>query len=163
MAKRKSTNDPISSLSVPSNLDGRPPGGIGTEGTASGRSTRRSETPEDGASVPNQVLELTKELLKPPAEVTKAAYANARDAMNTLGSKFTKGRKTDRIAAWKELQYDLMSNMGTLVPYAVAFEKVISLSMDIEDYLKGAETGSGKNPIDEIRNFLNAPPIEMDN
>lgn len=81
--------------------------------------------------------------------------------MRMIGESFVATREHDRIKAYKELQSALMIYSGILAPFAMAYKDIIGTTLDIEEYLKGSESKSGKSPIEEVREFLNRPPEEI--
>lgn len=74
-----------------------------------------------------------------------------------IGENFTRNRRTDRVGAWKRLQEDLMNNAHKLVPFAVSLKEILGTTIDIEQFLKGSESTTGRSPVEEIRDFLNSP------
>ena len=47
-----------------------------------------------------------------------------------------------------------MNNAHLLVPYVVSLKEILGTTIDIEDFLKGSESNTGKSPLEEIQNFL---------
>jgi len=50
-----------------------------------------------------------------------------------------------------------MNNAGKLVPFVVSLKEVLGTVIDIESFLKGSESNSGRSPLEEIQLFLTAP------
>lgn len=57
--------------------------------------------------------------------------------------------------AYKQLQEDLMVNAHKLVPFIVSLKEVLGTTIDIEEFLKGSESNTGRSPLEEIQAFLN--------
>lgn len=74
--------------------------------------------------------------------------------LKEIGERFTAKRKSDRVGAYKQLQEDLMNNAHLLVPFVVSLKEVLGTTIDIEDFLKGSESNSGRSPVEEIKAFL---------
>lgn len=73
-----------------------------------------------------------------------------------VGERFTAKRKNDKVGAYKQLQEDLMNNAHLLVPFVVSLKEVLGTTIDIEDFLKGSESNTGRSPVEEIKDFLTA-------
>ena len=58
------------------------------------------------------------------------------------------------MGAYKQLQEDLMNNAHLLVPFVVSLKEVLGTTIDIEDFLKGSESNTGRSPVEEIKAFL---------
>jgi hypothetical protein len=76
--------------------------------------------------------------------------------LKEIGERFTRKRKTDRIGSYRGLQEDLMNNAHLLVPFVVSLKEVLGTTIDIEDFLKGSESNTGRSPVEEIQAFLNS-------
>ena len=73
--------------------------------------------------------------------------------LDELGTEFVKLREHDRAKAYLYFQRSLMANLGTLSPIIPA-KDIVSLSMDIEHYLKGITSASGIAPEKQMQEFL---------
>lgn len=63
--------------------------------------------------------------------------------------------------AYRQLQSDLMRNMGSLVPAVVSLKDLLTTSIGIEEFLKGA-SDTGKNPLEVFQEFLNGTDLEKE-
>lgn len=62
------------------------------------------------------------------------------------------------MGAYKRLQEDLMTNAHKLVPYVVSLKEVLGTTIEIENFLKGSESVTGRSPLEETRDFLTSIP-----
>lgn len=150
------TNLPIEITSIGRRRSGKYRG----QGKGSGGDTQTGTGEKSRSALTSGSLD-QEPAIKPPAEIVKEGFANAKDAMAGIGKRFTETRSKNRVKAWQQLQTDLMQNMGVMCPYVIAPDKVINTAMQIEDYLKGNETKEGGNPVEVIEKFLNSPVKEM--
>ena len=47
-----------------------------------------------------------------------------------------------------------MTNAHKLVPYVVSLKEVLGTTIEIENFLKGSESVTGRSPLEETKDFL---------
>ncbi len=87
--------------------------------------------------------------------------------MQEIGEQFVRLRTESRAGAWSDLQAKLMVNMGLLVPAACSMKDFLSLSMDIEAFLKTEQGSESLHPTEALERWLNegavtASPLNTD-
>lgn len=115
--------------------------------------TRKEDGSEEGPSQPSS---------SPPAQPwpreldgrSAASNLSPAQVLKEIGATFTDKRKTDRVGAYKRLQEDLMNHAHQLVPFVVSLKEILGTTIDIEGFLKGSESNSGRSPLEETRDFL---------
>lgn len=88
---------------------------------------------------------------------------SAAAILDEIGRRFVEMHnvKKDYVGAYRQLQTDLMDNMGKLCPYAITAKDLIATVMSISEALKGSESKSGKSPLEACMEFLTAPTQEI--
>jgi len=81
----------------------------------------------------------------------------AADVLKEIGDEFNRLRESNRTSAFGALQKKLWANVAVLVPYAVTLKDFIGLSVSIEDFIKSDTGTTAKEPLEVIREFLDAP------
>ncbi len=81
-------------------------------------------------------------------------HADASAVITEVYTRFATTRKQDRVTAWLNLQHDLATNAGVLIPTATSLKDMNASLADIEAMLKGQQGDAGKSPAEYLAEWL---------
>jgi hypothetical protein len=114
---------------------------------------------EKGDNEGNRVVQL-------PRASSNNPFKDSDNILQAIADRFVDARKHQKVAAWRQLQIDLMHASAFICPVMIPYKDLISIVSDIEKEIKGATEQVGKSNEEIMASYLSGEGslvvVEMD-